>query len=101
MAVAKRQGREKPAKIEQRKVKGRSEDRSEDFRQNALLAKPYLHRTGPGGRKKKHIKRGAKGLSLSLFLLRAGALFSSCLWVNMPSRLEDGFSCYYLNKIEL
>jgi len=34
MAVAKRQGREKPAKIEQRKVKGRSEDRSEDFRQN-------------------------------------------------------------------
>ena len=26
MAVAKRQGREKPAKIEQRKVKGRSED---------------------------------------------------------------------------
>ena len=52
MAVAKRQGREKPAKIEQRKVKGRSEDQSEDFRQNALLAKPYLHRTGPGGRKK-------------------------------------------------
>ena len=32
MAVAKRQGREKPEKIEQRKVKGRSEDRSEDFR---------------------------------------------------------------------
>ena len=32
MAVAKRQGREKPAKIEQRKVKGRSEDQSEDFR---------------------------------------------------------------------
>ena len=32
MAVAKRQGREKPAKIEQRKVKGRSEARSEDFR---------------------------------------------------------------------
>ena len=35
MVVAKRQGREKPAKIEQRKVKGRSEDRSEDFRQNS------------------------------------------------------------------
>ena len=32
MAVAKRQGREKPAKIEQRKVKERSEDRSEDLR---------------------------------------------------------------------
>ena len=34
MAMAKRQGREKPVKIEQRKVKGRSEDQSEDFRQN-------------------------------------------------------------------
>ena len=32
MAVAKRQGREKPAKIEERKVKGRFEDRSEDLR---------------------------------------------------------------------
>ena len=31
MAVAKRQGKEKPAKIEQRKVK-RSEDRNEDFK---------------------------------------------------------------------
>ena len=32
MAGAKRQGREKPAKIEQRKVKGGSEDLSEDLR---------------------------------------------------------------------
>ena len=32
MVVAKRQEREKPAKIEQREVKGRSEDQSEDFR---------------------------------------------------------------------
>ena len=32
MVVAKRQGKEKPMKIEQRKVKERSEDRSEDFR---------------------------------------------------------------------
>ena len=32
MAVAKSQAREKPTKIKQRKVKGRSEDRSEDFR---------------------------------------------------------------------
>ena len=75
MAVAKRQGREKPAKIEQRKVKGRSEDRTG---RTAVLAKPNLHRAGPGGRKK-HIKRGAKGLSLFLSLLRAGAPFSSRL----------------------
>ena len=32
MAVAERQGREKPGKIEQRKVKGRSKDRGEDLR---------------------------------------------------------------------
>ena len=32
MEVAKRQGREKPGKIEERKVKGRSEDWSGDFR---------------------------------------------------------------------
>ena len=32
MAVAKRYGREKPVKIEQRKVKGRSKDWSENFR---------------------------------------------------------------------
>ena len=34
MVVAKRQGREKPRKIEQKKVKWSSEDRSEDFRWN-------------------------------------------------------------------
>ena len=32
MAVTERQGREKPTKMEQRKVKGTSEDQSEDFR---------------------------------------------------------------------
>ena len=32
MAVAKRHGREKPVKIEQRKVKGRFEEQSEDLR---------------------------------------------------------------------
>ena len=32
MVVAKRQRREKPSKIEQKKVKGRSEDQSEDCR---------------------------------------------------------------------
>ena len=32
MEVAKRQGREKPAKLEQRNDKGRSEDQSEDLR---------------------------------------------------------------------
>ena len=52
MVVAKRQGREKPTKIEQRKVKERSEDRVRTSGRTALLAKPNLHRAGPEGRKK-------------------------------------------------
>ena len=32
MAVSKRQGREKPAKIEKRKVKGSSKDQNEELR---------------------------------------------------------------------
>ena len=123
MAVAKRQGREKPAKIEQRKVKGRSKDRSENFRQNHSWLSPICIGQAQEEGKKTYKKRSQRALSLSLSLSpplspslplslplfflslslplpRAGALFSSCLWVNMPSRLEDGFSCYYLNKIE-
>ena len=60
---------------------------------------PNLHRTGPG--RDKHINRGAKASSLSLSPLHAGALFSWRLWINVPSHLKDGFSCYLLNKIEL
>ena len=73
MAVAKRQGREKPTKIEQRKVKGRSKDGPRTgvrtSGRTALLPKPNLHRAGPGGRKK-HIKGGAKALSHRLSLSR-------------------------------
>ena len=64
---------------------------------NSTPGWPNLHRTGPG--REKHIKRGAKASSLSL--PRDGALFSSLLWIDVPSHLEDGFSCYLLNKIEL
>ena len=41
--------------------------------QTALLAKPNLHRAGPGGGKK-HIKGGAKALSPGLSLPHACAL---------------------------
>ena len=43
-------------------------------------------------------------LSLSLSLSLPHTLLHSLpfnLWVGMPSRFEDGFSCYLLNKIEL
>ena len=67
MAVAKRQGREKPAKIEQRKVKGRSKDRSENFRQNHSWLSPIcIGQAQEEG--KKHIKRGAKAPEVSLLL---------------------------------
>ena len=61
MAVTKRQGREKPMKTEQRKVKGRSEDLSKDLpqaEQTALPASPvYIRQAGRGGG---HRKGGAK-----------------------------------------
>ena len=101
MVVAKRQGREKPMKTEQRKVKGRSKDRREDLRQNkqhSWLAQftqrrpreESSHSAGPG-RRSEHKKRSQGAGALSPLRLRVG----------MPSRLEDVFSCYFLNKTEL
>ena len=71
-------------------------------RTNSTPGYPSLHRAGPG-RRKRHKKRSQRerGLSLSLSPLCAGALFSSHLWVEMPSHLKDEFSCYFLSKIEL
>ena len=65
---------------------------------NSTPGRPNLHRTGPGA--EKQIKRGAEALFF-LSLRRYGALFYTRLWIDLPSRFEDGFSCYYLNKIEL
>ena len=84
MAVAKKQGKEEPAKIGQRKVTGGSEDLSEDLRRNKQHSWPspiYIGQAQGGG--KKHTKRGAKGLRHSLFSL--------CLWVGMPSYLKAVF----------
>ena len=97
MAVAKRPGREKPARIEQRKVGGpgvRSSGKT-----NNTPGRPNLQKTGP--RTGKHTEEEPKrSLSLSA-PQRDGELFSLRLWIDVPSRLVDGFSCYYLNKIEL
>ena len=84
-------------KIEQRKVQG------PQVEQTALLASPIYIGQAQGEEKKKHIKRGAKVLALSVSraLAHFPTLFSSRLWVGMPSCLEDGFSCYFINKIEL
>ena len=108
MAVAKRQeARQNRAEHGQREA----QDRGEDFRQSGAPAQAVC--IGQAQGEKKHIKRAAEGFSLSptrgcsLSLhppptpLDDGVLFSSRLWIDVPSHLEDGFSCYLLNKIEL
>ena len=91
MAVAKRQRRENRTKEGQRtgvRTSGKT---------NNTPGWPNLHRTGPG--REKHIKRGAKASSLSLSRMLGRS--SLHVWIDVPSCLEDGFSCYLLNKIEL
>ena len=91
MAVAKRQRRENRTKEGQR-----TEVRTSG-KTNNTPGWPNLHRTGPG--REKHIKRGAKASSLSLSRMLGRS--SLHVWIDVPSCLEDGFSCYLLNKIEL
>ena len=78
MAVAKRQGREKPAKIEQRKVKERSEDQNEDLRKNKQHS--WLSPICIGqaqGEEETYKRRSQNAFSLSLSLLHVCALFLS------------------------
>ena len=67
MTVAKRQGREKPVKIEQRKVKGRSKDWSEDLRKNKQHSwlSPICIRQAQG-EEKTYKRRSHNALSLSV-----------------------------------
>ena len=76
MVVAKRQRKEKPAKMEQKKIQGLESE--PQMKQTALLASPVY--TGQAqGEEKKHIKEEPK-------------LNPSLLWVGPPSCLEDVFS---------
>ena len=104
------------------KRQGRSEDQSEDFRQNkqhSWLSPIFIGR--PRLRKKTYKRRSQSAFSRALFLSRvcvlflslslshslspspacSSTLFSVILRVGMPSCFEDGFSCYLLNKTEL
>ena len=85
MVVAKTQGREKPAKIEQRKVWG--PEWGPQVEQTALLASPiYLVQAqGEEEKKKSYKKEEPKVWELSLSSLHV-------FWVSMPSHLEDIFS---------
>ena len=74
MAVAKRQGKEKPVKIEQRNAP--RPEWGPQVKQIALLASPiYIGQVQ--GEEKKHIKRGAKGPGMSLSSLRIFWSFGS------------------------
>ena len=64
MAVAKRQRREKPMKIEQKKVP-RTRVRTSS-KTNNTPGWPNLHRTGSG--RDKHIKRGAKAMVFAVVM---------------------------------
>ena len=98
MAVAKRQGR--------------SEDQSEDFRQNKQHSWLSPICIGQAQVEEKHIKGGAKALSHGLSLPRARALSLSLSLslthsISLPTHSSTlfssslGFSCYLLNKMEL
>ena len=107
MVVAKRQGREKPGK----QNKGRSKEGPRTRvrtrgRTNSTPGPVYRGQAQGGGKNiSKEEPRGRGSLSpIHVFSLS----FSLCLslsllvfWVGMPPCLEDVFSCYFLNKIEL
>ena len=83
-----------------KKVKGRSEDQSEDFRQNKQHSWLSPICIGQAQVEEKKIKGGDKALSDGLFLSRVRALGLS-LSLSPPTPMMDGFYCYLLNKIEL
>ena len=88
--VAKRQGREKPAKIEKRKVRQRTGVRTSG--RTALLLGPVYIGQAQGREKtyKKRVQRAGGGC-LSPLHARPFSL-SFLFWVRMPSLLEDVFS---------
>ena len=98
MAVAKRQGKEKPTKIEQRKVWG--PEWGPQVGQTALLAGP-IYVGQAQGEEKTHKKRSqrARG-SLSLPHMHTLSLSPLCIfWVSMPSHLKDVFSFIFEIKM--
>ena len=82
MVVAKRQRKEKPMKIEQRKVRG--PEWGPQVKQTALLASPIYIGQAQGEEKKTYKKR-SQNWARGFFSLRV-------FWVSLPSCLEDVFS---------
>ena len=84
MVVAKRQRKEKPAKMEQKKIQGLESE--PQMKQTALLASPVY--TGQAqGEEKKHIKEEPK-LSPSLLLGRPALTPHGCIFLCLPNKSE-------------
>ena len=100
MVVVKRQRKEEPTRIEQRKVWGPEWGPQVEW--TALLASPiYIGQAQ--GEEKKHIKRGAKGprVSLSHVCALSVSLSPLCVfWVSMPPTPWGCIFLYFLNKTE-
>ena len=91
MVVAKRQGKEKLVKIEQRKIQGL--EWGPQVKQTALLASPIYIGQAQGEEKKNILKRGAKiGLEASLLFVSFGSAYLQALRM---------YFLYFLNKTEL
>ena len=86
MAVAKRQGREKPMKIEQRRVPGlECEPRVKQTKTGLALLASLIYTGQAQGKEKKYIKRGAKiGLRASLLFTFFGLACSHALRMYFP-----------------
>ena len=81
MVVAKRQGREKPTKIEQRKVRGL--EREPQVEQTALLANPiYIGQAQ--GRRKTYKKRSQNWAGASLLFTSFGLVCPHALRMYFP-----------------
>ena len=91
MAVAKRQGREKPSKIEQRKVGGPSADLREN-QQHSWVAPFTQRRPSGGGKNTQKEAPPGRGPSLSFSHALFLSLFSSLCVFWVGTRLEDVFS---------
>ena len=99
MAVAKRQGREKPAKIEQRKTEGL--ELGHQVEQTALLTGPIY--TGQAqGRRKPYKQRSQRARGLSLSPPHALSLSLSSHLLGWHALMPGGcIFLYFLNKTDL
>ena len=98
MAVAKKQGREKPVKIEHRKVRG--PEWGPQGEQRALLASPVYTGQAQGEEKHKKRRQKARGLSLPCVHARSLSLFSSHLLGWHAPMPQGCIFLYFLNKTE-